>query len=399
MKRFFIASICLLFWQFLSAQIPRTLYVVNGLAETLTKINLETNSVTNHIVTLGVVPNQIVVHRKMGYVVNSISSNIQIIDLAGDSSVGVINLGAGRNPWNMAVADSQTAYVTNFSANTLSKLDLLNKTLIGEFPVGQSPEGLTFHDGKLYICITGFSPVNFTYGIGKIAVYDTTLDTVVSEIVVGKNPQAIHPDLNGNLQVICTGDYSTAFGWVYTIDPQTESVVDSTYLGGTPGPFGIDWTGIALFAAGGYSTDGWVYALDTEDDSILHDANNPLLVNLGAGDVTTDKYSRAYVSCFSASTIDVIDVLLDSVVSSFPVGDGPLSAALYDPKPDGDANGDQFLSLADIITIVNLLFKSTPLPSGSSAYGDANCDGRISLADAIRLVNYLFKSGPLPCDF
>ncbi|MCI0532438.1 MAG: dockerin type I domain-containing protein, partial [candidate division Zixibacteria bacterium] len=263
----------------------------------------------------------------------------------------------------------------------------------------QSPEGLTFYAGKLYVCVTGFNPVNFTYGVGKIAVYDTTLDSVVSEIVVGKNPQAIHRDFNGNLQVICTGDYSSAFGRVYTIDPQTESVLDSTYLGGTPGPFGIDWTGVALFAAGGYSTDGWVYALDTDNDSILHDSTNPLLVNLGAGDVTTDKYFRAYVSCFSASTIDVIDVLLDSVVSSHPVGDGPLSVALYDPKPDGDANGDQSLSLADIITIVNFLFKSTPISAGSNAYGDANCDGRISLADAIHLVNYLFKSGHLPCDF
>src|SRR3970040_3016477 len=105
--------------------LPRTLYVVNGLAETLSKINLQTDSVTNHITTLGVAPNQVVVKGNRAYVVNSLSSNIQIIDLSADTTLGFISFGANRNPWAIAFLDSQIAFVTNFAANTLSKIDVM----------------------------------------------------------------------------------------------------------------------------------------------------------------------------------------------------------------------------------------------------------------------------------
>ncbi|MCI0530900.1 MAG: Ig-like domain-containing protein, partial [candidate division Zixibacteria bacterium] len=61
----------------------------------------------------------------------------------------------------------------------------------------------------------------------------------------------------------------------------------------------------------------------------------------------------------------------------------------------GDANGDLSITLADIIYIVNYLFKSGPAPVPFEA-GDANNNGDITLADIVYLVNYLFKAGPPP---
>src|SRR4030066_1354449 len=134
MKKILIPWLALILSLEALRQLPRTLYVVNGLAETLSKINLETGQVTNHIITLGIVPNQVVVKGKKAYVVNSISSNIQKIDLTADTTLGYIFLGAGRNPWNIALADTQIAYVSNFSANTISKIDVVNDTVLDEFP-------------------------------------------------------------------------------------------------------------------------------------------------------------------------------------------------------------------------------------------------------------------------
>jgi len=62
----------------------------------------------------------------------------------------------------------------------------------------------------------------------------------------------------------------------------------------------------------------------------------------------------------------------------------------------GDANGDGRITAADIVYLVNFVFKSGPAPSPQSAEGDANCDGSISAADIIYLVNYVFKGGPAP---
>jgi len=62
----------------------------------------------------------------------------------------------------------------------------------------------------------------------------------------------------------------------------------------------------------------------------------------------------------------------------------------------GDANGNYTLSLADIVYLINYLFKFGPAPEPIQS-GDANCDGKVSLGDIVYLINYLFKFGPEPC--
>jgi uncharacterized delta-60 repeat protein len=62
----------------------------------------------------------------------------------------------------------------------------------------------------------------------------------------------------------------------------------------------------------------------------------------------------------------------------------------------GDANKDSKVSLADIVYLINYLFKFGPTPEPIQS-GDANCDGKVSLGDIVYLINYLFKFGPAPC--
>lgn len=62
----------------------------------------------------------------------------------------------------------------------------------------------------------------------------------------------------------------------------------------------------------------------------------------------------------------------------------------------GDANADGKFTSADIIYLVNYVFKSgpsTPVPG----HGDANCSGTVTSADIIHMVNFVFKGGPPPC--
>jgi len=64
----------------------------------------------------------------------------------------------------------------------------------------------------------------------------------------------------------------------------------------------------------------------------------------------------------------------------------------------GDVNLTSTLTSADIIFLVNFVFKSGPDPMPCQAAGDVNCSGTVTSADIIYLVNHVFKSGPLPCD-
>jgi hypothetical protein len=61
----------------------------------------------------------------------------------------------------------------------------------------------------------------------------------------------------------------------------------------------------------------------------------------------------------------------------------------------GDANQDQRVTVADVVFLVNYLFKGGTEPY-YLACGDVNRDCQTTVSDAVYLVNYLFKGGPLP---
>ena len=61
----------------------------------------------------------------------------------------------------------------------------------------------------------------------------------------------------------------------------------------------------------------------------------------------------------------------------------------------GDANGDWVVEAADIVYLINYLFKNGEPPDPLEA-GDANCDGSVESADVIFLINYLFREGQEP---
>jgi hypothetical protein len=63
-----------------------------------------------------------------------------------------------------------------------------------------------------------------------------------------------------------------------------------------------------------------------------------------------------------------------------------------------DVNGDGPVTSADIIWLVNYVFKGGTEPVPCPAAGDVNCDGLVTSADIIYLVNYVFKGGPPPCN-
>ena len=61
----------------------------------------------------------------------------------------------------------------------------------------------------------------------------------------------------------------------------------------------------------------------------------------------------------------------------------------------GDVNGDGAIDVADVLYLINYLFKNGLAPRPLAA-GDVNCDGRVSISDVVYLVNYLYKGGDPP---
>jgi hypothetical protein len=63
----------------------------------------------------------------------------------------------------------------------------------------------------------------------------------------------------------------------------------------------------------------------------------------------------------------------------------------------GDVNANGTHTSADIIALVNHIFKGGPSPLPVPMVGDVNRTGTLTSADIIVLVNFVFKSGPAPC--
>ena len=78
--------------------------------------------------------------------------------------------------------------------------------------------------------------------------------------------------------------------------------------------------------------------------------------------------------------------------SSFYAWQGYVHTAAFE---HGDANADGNTTIADVVYIVNYLFKSgsEPIPLET---GDVDGDNLCQIQDAVYLVNYLFKGGPPP---
>ncbi len=64
----------------------------------------------------------------------------------------------------------------------------------------------------------------------------------------------------------------------------------------------------------------------------------------------------------------------------------------YDLYTPGDANADEKISLADIIYLVNYVYRGGPEPLPFFLSGDLNADAKVDLVDILLLVNYVFSS-------
>jgi len=64
----------------------------------------------------------------------------------------------------------------------------------------------------------------------------------------------------------------------------------------------------------------------------------------------------------------------------------------------GDINQSGALTSADIIGLVNFVFKGGSPPQPCTAAGDVNASGTVTSADIISMVNYVFKGGAAPQD-
>ncbi len=320
----------------------REAFVVNNLAETLSRIDLEAGTVQNHITVLGRVPNQVAYHNGYLYVVNSISANIQKIDSQSYSVVATISLPVGSNPYNMTF-DNNYCYVTGWISGEIYRINLSSDQLDGEITIGGYPEGILALEDHIYAAQTAFNPNDFSYGQGQMAIINRAGFTLEDEINIGKNPQWINPGPANTLHIVCTGNYAGVQGSIYIYDLLSSTISDSILIGGQPVNMAISRDNIGYVAAGGWVGNGVVYSYNAVSHSILHGPANPINVGIGVAAVAVDSVGFAYSCNMSTSTVSKFDSS-GSIISTFQMGDGPNSIVILDNPPTSISdNSNQIL--------------------------------------------------------
>ncbi len=336
------------------ADIPRTLYTINGSAESISKMTLDgAFTISQNVAKTGQIPNQIVAHNDMIYIVDSGTSDIKILDPQTDAIVKTIALAPGANPWDIVFVGPQKAYVSNWVANTVSVVDLEQGVVVTDIPVGKGPEDIMLLNNQAFVTNTGYAGWGVPYEQGTVTIIDILTDTVIDTIAVPTNPQkaALSPD--GKVHVLCTGDYAENVGQVAVIDLytgpswNTPAVVDTIVLGGSPGDLDIAPSGKAYAIAWGDETNGYLYSYDAFSATVAHDAGNAILVGPNTGQVLYDGRE----DCLWIPTMTVwggdgyvqkFDVSQDSIVwVSDVIGNGTQKVAvleaIWDMTPWADA--------------------------------------------------------------
>jgi DNA-binding beta-propeller fold protein YncE len=305
-------------------ELAPAVFVVNSLGETLSRILIADGSVAANALALGAGPNAIVVSDdgRTGYVASSLSNRIDAVDLGRLAISKTIDLGPGANPYAIALtADGRAAYVSNLAADEVARIDLAAGQVARRIRVGRGPEGFLVAGGDLYVAVTGYRPEG--YDPGEVAVVAVPADTVRARLRVGLNPQALAPAPDGTIHVLCTGDYGAHEGRVFVIEPSGPAVVDSLDVGGAPAAILVldDGRGVIAGFFGG------LRRYDRAARSV--EATRALGTEAGLSALALDGATgRLYVADFDDDQVHLVDLAADSLLTSFTVGDGPVSLAV-----------------------------------------------------------------------
>ena len=241
-----------------------------------------------------------------------------------------------------------TAYVDNFSDNTITPVDTRTDTAGPPITVGGGPDGMIVTGGKLFVA---------NNNTNDVTVIDTTTNAVIKTIPVGSIAADVAATPDGKtVWVTNFGD-----GTVQPIDVATLTAGTPIKVGSQPERLTVSPDGSQLWVAN--QGDGTVSDIDLATDTVTH------TITVGAapfGVAVTPDNSKVYVTNGGSSSVSVIDTATDAVSATIPVGSGPQYVQI---SPDGSTAYVADFGAGGVTPIA--VASDTPgafIPTGSGAY-------------------------------
>lgn len=220
------------------------------------------------------------------YIAVNVSNKVEIVDAKTFKSLGYVDLGQKGSPREIFIKDSTTGYATSSEGSSVIKFNPSSKKVLSTINVGSRPEGIASAGGNLYVANSGFGTGN------TVSVINMSGDNVTATIKVGANPVSVLNGPDGNIYVLCVGNYSdtTGRGGIYKINSASNTVEDSVIVKYNPSE--------ACFIDGGrmlVSNSKGAYIVDPAAKSV---SATPLLT----GRMVNDMYGIIYSLAYDADT-------------------------------------------------------------------------------------------------
>lgn len=149
-------------------------------------------------VPIGDVAFSMTVRNNKCYIVVNNSGLIYIVNATDLKYTGKIT---GLNsPRQIVIVNDTLAYVSDLYDTRIAKINLSDNTISGYINIGHSTEKMIFNSGKIFVTCWSFG--NMVYSI------DALTGAKLDSAVVGKQPNSIVNDINGNLWVLCDGCFN-----------------------------------------------------------------------------------------------------------------------------------------------------------------------------------------------
>lgn len=145
---------------------------------------------------LGDVGQSMTISGDNGYIVVNNSAKIEVVDMTTFESKGTIS--GLTSPLFLLVINAAKAYVTDLVTNQISIIDLNTNTVSGKITTAGETHGLLMADNKVFVTNPGSD---------QVLIIDPVADTVMTKVSVPAGASDITKDANGNLWVLCTGNF------------------------------------------------------------------------------------------------------------------------------------------------------------------------------------------------
>lgn len=365
-----------------------------GISTSLSIVDLDEpdveRAVENEIIPLGSVPNGIEIRGDLGYVVNTFSDNVQIVNLRHRVSLGTIPIGDGTWPQKIAFINDSKAYVTCHGTNDIKVVDVKARSVINTIPGGLKPSGITIINDKAYVTNSAFEVDGWevTYKESSVTVIDIWTDTVLKTIDVPTNATGITNDGESKVLVTSTGDYNTILGKLVFINANRDEVEKVVDLRVTPGfSLVINSMQHAFFTGGVgiFSTnDLGLMVYDLGREKWIRDRNDALADFAGGGALAIDENDTIYVAVpdWTGARLDELRVMApdETLDRTYRVGPGASAVAIAQIQPleppPVDVNSDGVVDAADLVLVARNFGQT-------GAAGDVNADGVIDIFDLV----------------